>query len=291
MLSEEETKLFYSDYHVHSAFSDDSVYEIEEVVRDAVDLGIEELCFTEHVDYGVKRDWDDPRGVLYRKGKPGDPDAVVLANADYPVYVHEVERLREQYKDRITVKLGLEFGMQKHTIPEFEKLFARYPFDFIILSVHQVDDTEFWTGDLQKTCSTREFFFRYYEEILYLVEHYQNYSILGHLDSCVRYADAAQVPFKEVKPIIEQILKRVIADGKGIEVNTSFYRYNVPYTPSVEILEMYRDLGGEILTIGSDSHRKDHLGYKIPETMRELRDMGFRKFCTYEQMKPIFHEL
>lgn len=64
----------FADYHVHTSYSDDSEYPMEEVVRDAVSLGLEEICFTDHVDYGVKRDWDDPSGILYRRGRYGEPN-------------------------------------------------------------------------------------------------------------------------------------------------------------------------------------------------------------------------
>ena len=70
-----------ADYHVHTAFSDDSDYPMEQVVRDAIALGLEELCFTDHVDYGIKTDWEEPEAMRYRKGGPGEPDKIPLANS------------------------------------------------------------------------------------------------------------------------------------------------------------------------------------------------------------------
>ncbi len=280
------------DYHVHTEFSDDSKYEMEQVVRDAAEMGIRELCFTDHVDYGIKRDWDDPRGVLYREGGPGEPDRMPIANVNYPDYVGKIKALQEKYDDRIKLRLGLEFGMQSHTISEYEALYQKYPFDFIILSVHEVENKEFWTGEFQAGRTQSEYVMRYYQELLYLVQHYHHYSVLGHLDLIARYDPAGKFPFEKMRPILEQILKTVIADGKGIEVNTSCYRYGLDdLTPSREILELYRDLGGKILTIGSDSHKPEHLGAHIPETVSELKAMGFRKLCTFERMKPAFHEI
>ena len=82
------------------------------------------------------------------------------------------------------------------------------------------------------------------------------------------------------------------ADGKGIELNTSSHRYGLPdLTPSRNILRLYHELGGRILTIGSDSHKPDHLGAYIDEGKAELRTLGFREFCTFERMQPIFHAL
>ncbi len=282
----------YPDYHVHTAYSDDSDYPMEQVVLDAIEIGLAEICFTDHIDYGVKRDWDDPRGMLYREGGPGEPKQMPLANIDHPRYAVEIAMLKEKYTNRITIKMGAEFGVQQHTITQYQRLFGSYPYDFIILSVHQIGDQEFWTQDYQRRKSQEQYNFGYYEEILALIEKYQDYSVLGHLDLITRYDLAGVFPFDKLRPILTAILKNVIQEGKGIEVNTSGYRYRLQeLTPSRKILELYRNLGGRILTVGSDSHKKAHLGSHIPDTMKLLKDMGFKQICTYERMEPIFHNI
>lgn len=280
----------YADYHVHTEYSDDSLYPMEEVVKDAIRLGLDEICFTDHVDYGIKPDWDGPEPIVWRRGGWGEPDKIPLANVDYPRYEEEIRKLQEKYRGQITLRMGLEFGMQVHTIPLYEKLFARYPFDFILLSVHQVEDKEFWNQDFQRGRTREEFNRRYYEELLALVRRYRHYSVLAHPDLIARYDSAGPWPFEKLRPILTEILKTVIADGKGIEVNTSCHRYGLKdLTPSRDILRLYRELGGTVLTIGSDSHKKEHLGAFIRETMDELKEMGFEQFCTFEGMKPVFH--
>ena len=280
----------YADYHVHTEYSDDSLYPMEEVVKDAFRLGLDEICFTDHVDYGIKPDWDGPEPIVWRRGGSGEPDKIPLANVDYPRYEAEIRKLQEKYRGQITLRMGLEFGMQVHTIPLYEKLFARYPFDFILLSVHQVEDKEFWNQDFQRGRTREEFNRRYYEELLALVRRYRHYSVLAHPDLITRYDSAGPWPFEKLRPILTEILKTVIADGKGIEVNTSCHRYGLKdLTPSRDILRLYRELGGTVLTIGSDSHKKEHLGAFIRETMDELKEMGFEQFCTFEGMKPVFH--
>lgn len=275
----------FADYHVHTEFSDDSVYPIEDVIRDAVKMGMDEICITDHVDYGVKTDWEEGMEIQYRKGDP-------LTNVDYPRYMEKIGRLREEYAGKITIRTGMEFGVQTHAIPQFEALFARYPFDFIILSIHQVEDKEFWTQDFQRGRSQKEYNERYYQEMLDVVKAYKNYSVLGHMDLIKRYDEAGIYPFGEVEPMIREILKVVIADGKGIELNTSFHRYGLAEPmPSMDIFRLYRELGGEIVTIGSDSHKPEHLGAYIGEGKEILKEAGFARFCTFENMKPVFHEL
>lgn len=107
-----------------------------------------------------------------------------------------------------------------------------------------------------------------------------------------RYDKAGIYPFAKVKPIAAGILKTVISDGKGIEVNTSSHRYGLTDSmPSTELLQLYRDLGGSIVTIGSDSHSPAHLGGYLLEAEERLMALGFRNFCTYQSMQPVFHTI
>ena len=187
---------------------------------------------------------------------------------------------------------GLEFGIQTHTISKYEDLTENYPLDFVILSIHQVEDKEFWTQDFQKGRSQEEYNERYYEEMLQVIKAYKNYSVLGHMDLIVRYDKMGCYPFEKIEPVITEILKIVIEDGKGIELNTSYHRYGLQdTTPSKDILRLYRKLGGEIITIGSDSHKRAHLGTYMDEGKELLKSLGFRYFCTYDSMKPVFHRL
>lgn len=281
-----------ADYHVHTAFSDDSEYPIEQVVLDAIDMGLDEVCFTDHVDYGIKRDWDDQEGMSYRCGGVGEPARIALSNVDYDAYIAAIRNLQVRYREKVALKIGLEFGAQVSTIPQYRRLFSRYPFDFIILSVHQIDNKELWNQDFQKGKTQQEYNQRYYEEILSLAQQYHEYSVLGHLDLVSRYDKMGIYPFDCVRSILAKIMKTVIADGKGIEVNTSSYRYGLhDLTPSVDILKLYLQLGGRIITIGSDSHKQSHLGAYLQKTKEMLRALGYREFCTFDQMSPIFHPL
>ena len=275
----------YIDYHVHTEFSDDSVYLMEDIVKDAIAKGIKEICFTDHVDYGIKIDWDEPGKVQWRHGEP-------MANVDYPKYFKKIAEMKEKYGDQITIKEGMEFGMQTHTIPQFKVLFDKYHFDFIILSCHQVEDKEFWTQDFQAGRTQDEYQQRYYQEIYEVISEYKDYCVLGHLDLLKRYDQAGDYPFEKIEPMVIKILKQVIADGKGIEINTSSHAYGLSdLMPSRQILKLYHDLGGTIVTIGSDTHKAATLGAFIEETKEEMRKIGFKYYCTYKDMKPIFHEL
>ena len=274
----------YSDYHLHTEFSDDSEYPIESLIQDAIRLGLEEICFTDHVDYGVKTEFGSPTARIY-KGKP-------VTNVDYPRYFDTIKDLQARYGEQIQIKAGLEFGVQIHTMNAFHKLNSTYPLDFIILSIHQVDDQEFWTQEFQNGKIQAEYNRAYYQALLDVVKHYKAYSVLGHLDLIVRYDKYGIYPFEEVKDMIREILEIVIQDGKGIEVNTSYKRYGLnDMTPSRAILKLYLELGGEIITIGSDTHRAEHLGAYIDEAKAELLKLGFTHHHSFEKMKPIAHPI
>lgn len=274
-----------TDYHVHTEFSDDSIYPMEAVIKDAIKAGLDEICITDHVDYGVKYDWDSGKKIEFRNGEP-------LANVDYPLYMKKIEEMKALYGNKIAIKTGMEFGIQTHTIPQYETLFKRYDFDFIILSIHQVEDKEFWTQDFQRGKTQEEYNQLYYEEMKNVVQDYKNYSVLGHMDLITRYDNAGIYPFKETEPVIRDILNIIIEDGKGIELNTSYHRYGLKdTTPGMEILKLYRELGGNIITIGSDSHKPEHLGAYIEEAKTLLSSLGFSYFCTYDRMEPTFHRI
>lgn len=259
-----------ADYHVHTSFSDDSECPMQEMIEQALCLGIKEIAFTEHVDYGVRTD----------------------LNCDYKAYFPQIEKMQKQYDGRIVIRKGIEFGMQMHTIPVYQKDFDQYDFDFVILSNHQIEDQEFWNQKYQVGKSQDEINQNYYEAIYEVIQNYKDYSVLGHLDMIKRYDEYGDYPDSKVMGIITKILTQVIADGKGIEVNTSSFRYGLSdLTPSVEILKKYLELGGKIITIGSDAHETEQLGAHMEEVRNKLKELGYKQFCTFQNMKPIYHKL
>ncbi len=259
-----------ADYHMHTNYSNDSTYEIEELIHKAIKEGIDEICITEHSDYGTMGDY------------------VV----NYEDYYRGYQTLKEKYKDQIVIKFGCEFGVQRETIELYNRDFSMYPFDFIILSNHQVGDKEFWTQEYQKGKTQEEYNRGYYEAIYDVITHFDSYSVLGHLDMIKRYDQQGTYPDSKVEDIITKILKHVIQHDKGIEVNTSSFRYELEdLTPSRDILRLYKKLGGKIITIGSDTHEESHVGCKIDFVLKELKNLGFEYYCTFDKMKPIYHKL
>lgn len=271
-----------ADYHIHSNFSDDSSEDLDKIALSAINQNIDEICITEHVDYGVKLDKED-----WEKS-----DKKLAMNADYDRFFPSMEALTKKYKNQLTIKTGLEFGMQTITIEPFKKLFDKYPLDFVILSCHQVGNKEFWTGEFQKGKTQDEYQRLYYEEIYKVIQQYKDYSVLGHLDLIQRYSDTIEPPLEKHFDIIEAILKQVIQDGKGIEINTSNERYKLEeLTPAYDILKLYHQLGGEVITVGSDAHVAEDVGDRLELSYDILREIGFRHITTFDKMVPKYHPL
>ncbi|MBO7673982.1 MAG: histidinol-phosphatase HisJ family protein [Atopobiaceae bacterium] len=274
-----------ADYHVHCMFSDDSWYPPEQVCEDAWRQNLDEICFTDHVDYGIKPDWDDALSAKVMMGQR-------VINVDYEAYFPCLADLRKRWADRLVVKTGLEFGVQRHTIPQFDALWNRWgdQLDFVLLSIHQVGDLEFWTGEFQDGRSQQEYNHAYYQELYDVATTFEHWSVLAHLDLIKRYDPAGILDFPANRDLVAATLEHVIAQDKGIELNTSSVRYGLKDSqPAKEILQLYRDLGGTIVTLGSDSHTPEHLGAYLRHFQRYLAELGFEGFCTYEKMVPTFH--
>lgn len=260
---------YFADYHTHTSHSGDSEYEMHEVVKDAIELGIDEICFTDHVDYRT-----------------------VTSAPNFEKYFAEIEKMQNRYDAKISVKKGLEFGMQTHTVHKYQDIISKYPMDFVILSVHQINNKGFWTGAYQEGKTKAQYVQGYYQEILDLINMYDDYSVLGHLDLIRRYSEGSEPVLADHKEIVAEILKTVIKKDRGIELNTSHIRYGLDdWMPARDILALYHDLGGKIITVGSDSHMKEHLGFYVKEGRELLKEIGFKEFCTFDKMKPIFHKL
>ena len=140
-----------ADYHLHSEFSDDSHAMMESQIERGIELGLDEMCFTDHVDYGIKQDWDDPGEIGWRGGDGiGTPRTSLepLTNVHYPEYFAKLYRMRRMYAGKIAIKAGLEFGIQTHTIPRYEQLLKNYgdELDFVLRLYRSLGGTILTTG-------------------------------------------------------------------------------------------------------------------------------------------------
>lgn len=264
------------DYHVHTTFSSDASMEMEQAVKKAIEVGIKEIGFTDHAEFSVWR-----------------MDGTLIDDyMDLPKYVEKVSHLKEKYRDRISIKLGAEIGLQREEKQRIDQFVHENAFDFIMGSSHTIERIDLYYKKIYESRTKEEAYEKYFKEVLEIVKMFDSYNVYGHLDLIRRYAlgeyEDIELNALELE-LVTEILKVIIHKGKGIELNTSGFRYGLNSTnPGIEILELYRKLGGEIITVGSDAHRLEHIGFGIPAAYEMLKGLGYRYVTIFEKMEPTF---
>ncbi len=260
-----------ADVHMHCGFSNDSETRPEDMIESAIAKGLSVICFTDHYDKD-NLDWGDE------------------AIFDVESYFQKMMALQEEYRDRIDIRIGAEIGMQPYLAEYYQNFMAQHPFDFVIGSVHSVLEHDVALDFFQKH-SDPEGYKIYFEEMLQDVQKIKSYDVLGHLDYIVRYSNQGSKGFNlnDYMDIIEEILKQVIAHGKGIEMNMSGLKYGLgaPH-PQPEIIKRYRELGGEIITVGADGHIPEHIAYDYHLADDILKSCGFKYYTEFKGRKPVF---
>ncbi|WP_053955365.1 histidinol-phosphatase HisJ family protein [Inediibacterium massiliense] len=267
------------DYHVHTCFSPDSSMNIERAIEKAISMGLKEVAFTDHGEISV---WRPDKGIV---------DEVF----HIPTYIEKLQELKIKYKNQIGIKIGMEIGLQKEEKERIDTIISKYPFDFVIGSSHTIQKYDLFFKKIFKDRTKEEAYDLYFKEVEKITQIIDSYSVYGHIDVIRRYAYGEYEDISIGQRHIEQmkrIFKIIIEKGKGIEVNTSGFRYGIGTNhPDVDLLKLYKDLGGEIITVGSDAHKEEDIGYRIKETYKILRDLGYKYITTFEDMKPMFVKL
>ncbi|MFY9178016.1 MAG: histidinol-phosphatase HisJ family protein [Caldicoprobacterales bacterium] len=264
------------DYHIHTNHSIDGEMTIDEVCRKAISLGIKEIAFTDHIDL----DWPDPE--------------FDFASIDIEQYILEIDQSKAKYKGQLRIKTGIEIGMQPHVLDETAKIIEDYPFDFVIGSVHIIQRMDPYQGKYYIGKTKEEFYRLYYEETLRLIKEFSYFDVLGHIGYIKRYSP---LPYEKEDDLlhldlVDEILRVLIKEDKGIEVNTSGFRHiSNSSMPSIEIVRRYKELGGTVITLGSDSHKLSDFGFGLKDGLETIIQAGFNKITTYTKRKPYFHSI
>ncbi|AKL94895.1 histidinol-phosphatase HisK [Clostridium aceticum] len=262
------------DFHIHSNFSPDGFMQMEEAVESAIQKGLKEICFTDHMDYDY-----DGNGNDYK--------------FDYREYFLSIQACQDKYAGKIIINKGIEMGVQPHILDRCKEDVEKYDFDFVIASIHSVEKSELFLNNFFDGKTQEKAYEIYFNELEDVVNNYDGYSVLGHLDIIKRYGGFdLPLQLEAYEVFTTAILKKLIEKGKGIEVNTSGIRYNLGnYHPSIDIIELYHRLGGEIITLGSDAHYPHHVAFDFHDALNQLKTIGFQYITTFKEMKPRFHSI
>ena len=262
------------DYHVHTAFSPDCDTPMAAQVARAAELGLDELCFTDHLELGLKQ-W-------------------IGHETDFEACRRACEELRRSPGAPV-LRFGAEAGISC-TPEEFERLTAILRgsrFDFVIASAHVVGDTNPMEPDFFEGRSFPEACRAYLAALLEGLRKLDPalYSCVGHVDFPVkgrlRQGEPQAALLWEYAPDeLDEIFRLAIGEGKCVEINTSPFPLLGGRRPELGWLRRYAELGGEYVTIGSDSHRTELLSCGFELAVELAREAGIRYIAVYEDMRP-----
>ena len=264
------------DLHTHCTLSFDGMSSPEEMVRRAIELGIKYHALTDHIDLG---EFPDPDFDL---------------NATVTGAKEQIPVLQKKYADKITLLYGVELGQAVHEREKAERLLSENGYDFVIGSVHNIRGHEdFYFLDYKDT-DTDGLLRLYFEELLETAE-WGRFDVMGHITYPLRYITGEHgidTDMSRYKGIIDEILRTLIKNGRGIEINTSGLRQRYGRMfPDAGIVKRYRELGGEILTVGSDAHCTEDLGKGTEEGIAAAKACGFDRIAVFIKRKPTFVEI
>lgn len=267
--------MIYADYHLHTNFSSDSTAEMTAMIDKAVNIGLKEIMFTDHMDIDF-------------------PDKSMPFTLFYQDYSEAINLYKVLYMKQIDVLIGVEMGLQRHIVRE-ARMFTEYnPFDFVIGSVHVIDGIDVSNPEYFKGKTKKQAYLKYFEEVLENLKIHDCYNVVGHLDYIIRYApyDDKSVYYNEYMEIIDEILKVMVKKDKGLDVNTSAYRYgeNRCY-PQFEILKRFNELGGKIITVGSDAHSPEYIADHFEDAYNMIKSAGFKSIATFRNKNVNFIDI
>ncbi len=263
------------DTHMHTSFSGDSDAAPKDMIKKALSLGLDGICITDHMDLDYP---DDPELFLL------DPDAY------FPALTH----LQNEYRGILPVRIGIELGLQPHLADTHQNLVTAHNFDFVIGSSHVVHGMDPYYSAYYEERTEEEAYYEYFASITENIRAFDDFDVYGHIDYVVRYGPNrnANYSYTHYQDVIDKILKLLIEKGKGIEINTGGFRCGLGHpNPTEDILKRYRELGGEIVTLGSDAHKPEDIAYDFGKINAILQDCGFAYYAVFKERKSEFVKL
>ena len=259
------------DYHMHSTVSFDGHASPEDMARAALRAGLQEICFTDHVDDDPKRKLDNCRFSL-------------------EAYAAAYDRLKIP---ALKIRRGMEFGMLEDNQPLLREYLSARPFDYVIGSVHFADDEDVYYPSYWQNRTVLEGERQYLMDMLRCVCAHDEFDVLGHLtyiSKASSHPTSWPVDYMAHQEVVDEILRTLVRKGKGIEINTSGLDRCGDFLPGEVYVHRFRELGGEIITVGSDAHDTRRVGQYLDRACAIAKEI-FGYVCTFQERKPIFHKL
>lgn len=272
-------KILPSDYHMHTHNSGDSTAPMKDMIESAISCGLSEICFTEHMDLDFPINENVSEGTF---------------TLDIPSYSKELFSYKEEYKEKISIKYGIELGLQTQIVKENSQIIKDNNFDFVIGSIHLLDHEDPFYPEIWKGRNEEDIIRRYFVATLENLKAFSDFDVLGHLDYIVRYTPTkgAGYSYSKYKDEIDAILSYLVENGKGLDLNTkSLTKGAIEPNPNSEILKRFNELGGKIITFGSDAHDPSGVAGCFDKAREIALNCGFTSYYTFENREPVANPL
>jgi histidinol-phosphatase (PHP family) len=265
------------DLHIHSTFSADSKMDAIDACNASIAIGLQGIAFTDHLDIDF-------------------PGTGIEFMIDFDTYSPFMDNLKNKFKSQLKVLKGIEVGIQPHVMEQTSEIVNKYDFDYVLGSIHILNKLDPCDPEhrLYLDRPQKEVYRHYLNEILFMIRNFKDFDVLGHIDYIRRYDcnDVKLLLYKDYTEVIDEVLKELIAKGKGYEINTGGFRYKLdPALADINILKRYKELGGEIVCTGSDAHSTRHIADGFESAKEMLINAGFKYFTYFEKRSPVFIKL
>lgn len=252
---------------------------MEAGARSAAGKGLGGLCFTDHCDFYVP-----PMKAIYENLVPEEFDVT-----EQQKEIDRVQSLLDAEGTGIRILKGIEIGMHEDCHERIRKHMATHSFDQVIASVHYLDGTDPFYGGYYEGKDWKSAYRHYLETIYREMTWLGDFDIMGHYDYVARYAPypQASILYKDFSDILDEMLRYLAQEGKALEINTKSYKEYHGRTPVLDkdILLRYRELGGEIISFGSDSHDPERVGDSFDSHAAFVKSLGFRWNAHFERRR------
>lgn len=262
------------DAHNHCQFSfDGKNTSVELSSKAAFQKGLGGIVFTDHCDIFVPQEC-----IGHENSAPQDFDIKGQQS--------EIDRVRMLFPELRILK-GIEIGMYHSTRSDVRNILEHHDFDQVIASIHYLRDSDPYYGGFFEGKDWRQAYGTYLETICEEAFALGDFDIIGHYDYVARYAPYPQdgIVYRDFSDIFDTLFRYLIENGKGLELNTKTCEGGHGRKTSLDhdILIRYRELGGEIISLGSDSHNPANVGDRFGEYAALLKSLGFRWSSHYEK--------
>lgn len=261
------------DFHLHSSISKDSTESLMDMVMAIRELDLDGMCFTEHLD-------------------PYFPDEFETFSIDWDSYKSQISAARAMFPE-MEIYMGIEAGLNPNSYEEIDRQIRENDVDFVLGSMHCTDEMTIGEFDYYERYDKRKIQEDYMKCLIKNMRDFDNYDVVAHIGFLSKFApeEGWEIRYSEFPDYVDELLKLVIQKGKGIEVNTSGLKKSAFTLPAKDIIKRYRELGGEIITIGSDGHSREFAGYEFDYAALMVKQCGFTHGAKFLGRKPKFYEL